>query len=743
VRLLTLIGPGGVGKTRLAIRIAEETEAFPGGVWFVRLAQVRDAGLVAPAIGPVLGIRYAPEQTAEGALIAFLRARRALLVLDNVEHVLEAGPLFVRLLRACPSLTILVTSRSVLSVSGEYLYPVPPLTMPPPGMLPPPERLDEFAAIQLFIERAAAVGSGFALDDVNASAVVELCRRLDGLPLAIELAAARVNVFPPALLLGRMEDRLSLLTAGPRDQPSRLRTLRDSIAWSDELLAPEERCLFRRLAVFARGFTLEAAEAVAVAAVDGERPAGLDVLGGITTLVHASLLKQIADTGGDVRFLMLETIREYARERLLASGEEQLFRAAHAAWYARFAEEAEAHLLRKVEAPWLDRLAAEEDNLRLALAWSLGEGGDPPGAPELGMRLAGALWLYWYYRSHLAEGRRWLERAIDVAASGVSLTWAKVLVGLGTLAHAQGDEARALDLLTEGIGLLRRLGADWWTAFALSVRGNLAEDAGHFDEAEAYFGESNALFAGANDEVNVAITLYHLGVVAFGMGDLDRSEQRCADALGISRRAHDPWGAASALGCLGLVQSARGAVEPALAHLREALGLFLEIGSIERIADLLRGVAVVASVGGDRPSAARLFAAADALQERIGAVQSLPERATYDSAQAALRAAIDPGQLAAATAAGREMTVDEAIALAHALVLEQPSPVIPAEAELLSPREREVLRLLSEGKTDAQIADALSVSRRTASTHVQHIFNKLGVSSRAAAAVYALRHGLV
>ena len=427
IRLLTLTGPGGTGKTRLALAVAERVAPqFPDGVVFVSLAPLADPALVASAIAEQLGVRERAEQTLRDALVTHLAGKRLLLVLDNFEHLLPAAPLVAALLGACPALRVLTTSRAALHLSGEHLYPVSPLALPDAGPLPPLEELGQTAAVRLFVERVRAVKPDFALSEANAPAVVEIVRRLDGLPLALELVAARARVLSPAALLARLDRRLPLLTGGAQDLPDRQRTLRETIAWSYDLLRPDEQALFRRLGVFAGGCTLEAAETVA----NLDEP--FDVLEGMTALLDASLL-QSEEQDGEPRYTMLETIREFALERLSESGEEPATRDRHARFFRDLAERAGPDIVETGDPTLLDVIEREHDNLRAALAWSR-ETGDH----DTLLRLAGALAFFWYYRGYLNEGQRWLDQALADAPRCCRAAAA----GLG--AHGQRDAGQRL-----------------------------------------------------------------------------------------------------------------------------------------------------------------------------------------------------------------------------------------------------------------------------------------------------------
>ena len=462
VRLVTLTGPGGVGKTRLAIRVAAEVAAaFPDGVWFVALAPVRDPALVAATVAQTLGVGETPARTVEEGLREYLRERRALLVLDNLEHLLDAGPLIADLLSTCPDLAVLATSRAVLRVSGEHGAAVPPLPVAIAGPASGTNRPLDADAVRLFVERASAAHSDFAVVEADAPTIAAICEKLDGLPLAIELAAARVTSLSPAALLALVERRLALLTGGPRDQPARLRSMREAIAWSHDLLDPTEQVLFRRLAVFVGGFTLEAAEAVA---------GGRDVLDTVTSLAANSLVRRDGwgnGTPGEVpRFVMLETVREFALELLAASGDEGEVRGRHAEWCLRLAERTGASAFGAPEQrARFDRLQADQDNVRAALAWPLDQG------DAAGLRLAAAMGPFWYVRGPLGEARAWLDRAVALAASDATppALRAKVLLAAGRATHRQYDVVRAEELLGESVALWREAGDERGLAEALFV----------------------------------------------------------------------------------------------------------------------------------------------------------------------------------------------------------------------------------------------------------------------------------
>ncbi|MGH2560470.1 MAG: ATP-binding protein [Thermomicrobiales bacterium] len=771
IRLLTLIGPGGVGKTRLALQVAADVaDGFVDGVAFVSLAAVTDARLVPTTIAQAFGLREGGGQDMTERLQALLRDRVRLLVLDNFEQIIDAAPFVTNLLSACPAVKALVTSRMSLRVSGEHEFQVLPLSLPDVARRSLAEEVTQFDAIDLFVQRARSVKPDFVVTPENASTVVEICHRLDGLPLAIELAAARTRVLSPPALLVRLGRRLPLLTGGARDAPLRLRTMRGAIAWSYDLLDGQDQAMFRRLAIFAGGFSLDAAGVVTSAQFplpgaqteDGDggsqratvagQPAsvadwalgpGHSALDLLASLVDKSLVRQVAPVAGEPRYRMLETIREHGLEQLEASGEEAMTRDAHAAYFLALAEEAETHLARAVEPAWLDRLDAEHDNLRGALAW-LAQG----AVADRLLRLGGALWLYWYYHGHLTEGRRWIEMGLTLPEAAAEPARAKALLGVGTLSHFQGDETRAGAWLEESLMLSRRQNDSWTAAFALTVLGNVAEDNGDYERASALFEEARQLFAERADPVNIAVTIYHLGIVAYGQGDLARARSLLEAALEQSRRVADPWSTAISLSYLAIVACDQSDLAAAAAALDEGLDLHLQIGSNERLAAWLRRAAVLAMASGNPVPCARLMGTAAAMEATLGVTLALPERETYERAIVAARNALGEQAYAGAVNAGGALAIEQAVAEGTATVAAAPDFVPPLGRRDavamggLSTREFEVLRLVTQGLTDRQIGEHLSISTRTVSTHVGNIFGKLGIHARTEAAAYAVRHGL-
>ena len=654
-RLVTLIGPGGVGKTRLSLRVAEEIAAeFADGAVFVPLAAVTDPDLVPAAVARELGVHEAGDRPVLANLAGLLRERNLLLVLDNLEQVLEAAPAVAELLSACPRLAVLATSRAPLHLSGECEFAVPPLALPDPATAAGnPADAD---AIRLFALRARSVNSEFALTADNAPIVAAICQRLDGLPLAIELAAARAKVLSPPALLARLERRLDVLAHGTRDLPARQRTMRDAVAWSYDLLSPEERALFRRLSVFAGGFTLEAAEAVAGA---GES-LGFDALDGVAALVDHSLVRpsQVAD--GESRFELLETIRAYALERLAESGEETRARNAHAAYFVDLASEACTAFEGPERATARERVAREHDNLRAALAWAV-ERGDA----EVAQRLATHLSRFWVVLGHVAEGRVWLDRVVALDGPSAPETRADGLCWAAQFASHQDDAERAERLATEALAVAREGGYDRGVAMALHQLGQVAHRRGDLDAAAARYEDAVARFRRLGEPIYEGATLRDLGVVAGAQDEHDRATAYHEEALDVWRRLDHPWGVPAALRDLADEALCRGDAAAALPLYRESLGRWRLLGEKLHVAGSLLGPATVALESGQAERAARLLGASAALHEEIGAVPPAVLPGDLGNGPERARAALGEEAFAAAWAAGRAFSVDDAF---HRLV---------------------------------------------------------------------------
>ena len=588
-RLLTLTGIGGVGKTRLAIAAAElAAEAFPEGVLFVDLAPLRDPSLVLPAIASQLSIDERDKLPLSERLVAALQPRRVLLVLDNIEHLLPAREAILALLEACPRVVVLATSRVPLQVRGEREYRMAPLEVPAAST--PIEALLHSPSVTLFWDRARAAGADWPEATENVVAAAEICRRLDGLPLAIELAAAWARLLPPAALVARLERRLSLLIGGPHDLPARQRTMRDAIAWSYDLLSPDEQRLFRRLAVFAGGSTPAAATSVA-----GEGAKETAVLIGLAGLVDRSLLRPSAvDALGDTqpRMMMLETLREFGLECLEQAGEVEDTRRAHAAYYVGLAEAAASEFRGPAEMTWGARLASEHDNLRAALGWSLAQ-----RDAATALRLAGALWPFWSARGYLSEGRRWLRDALALAKATHTTdddAYAKVLIGAAHLAIDHGAYDEAEGCCTQAVILARERGLQPDLVAALNTAGLLARGRGNYPEATRCHDEALALAEALGNHVDRAATLTGLGYAALFSGDVARGTSLCEQSLALYRAVGDQRGLASALIGLAAAVTHTGAFAQSERFAAEALDLFRALGDTGQAAEALWVVGISA-----------------------------------------------------------------------------------------------------------------------------------------------------
>src|SRR6266540_851797 len=702
VGLLTLTGPGGVGKTRLALQLAAEVAGqFADGVAFISLAALTDPTLVLPTIARALGVSQTGDDTLEQRLLAYLQPRELLLLLDNLEQLLAAAPLAAQALALAPRLKLLVTSREPLRVRGEQIVPVPPLTLPDPAHIPDLDQLVQIPAVALFAERAMEARPDFALTAENAASIVAICQRLDGLPLALELAAAGLRVLSPAALLARLERRMPLLTRGARDLPERQQTLRTTIGWSYELLSERDQQLFRRLAVFAGSFTLEAVQAVCVfEAFGASSPAQADdgmVLEQLARLLDKSLVQTQQGAGAEPRFTMLETIHEYAREQLAASGEEATMQERHAHYFLTLAEEVEPHLFRPEGNIWLERLEREDANLAAALAW--GKANEHGG--EIGLRLAGALYYHWFLRGYLHEGRTWLEGMLERSdGTERSVARGKALLGAGWLAWAEGDYEAASLRAEESLSILREMGdkreignAEWLLGLVRMGQRNSAA-------ARPLLEESRTLFTDLGDVWGEASTLYLLGMAAYFSGDHAAARAYYEEGLRLFRQQGDVFGVTLLVSALEAVvlpqgdeEAARSLYEQSLPLLRaskdrgrlgmilinvgdawlhqygdaqqgkmlykQGLNLWQDMQRVDNGLGIVRGLtglAEVAAAQGQAERAGRLFAVADRL---------LPAGSSYREEMnrriGAARATLDAATFEAGWAAGQAMTEEQAM----------------------------------------------------------------------------------
>jgi predicted ATPase/transcriptional regulator with XRE-family HTH domain len=694
VRLLTLTGPGGVGKTRLALEVTRHADAWiKDGRAFVALAPLADAALVVPTVVRALGLQEVGGQAPWDTLCSYLQGKELLLVLDNFEHVLQAAPAMAQLLQCCAHLTILATSRAPLQVHGEQEYAVEPLALPSLNRVPAVANVADAAAVQLFVERAQQAMPSFVLSTDNAAAVAAICRRLDGLPLALELAAARSKLLPPTALLARLDHALPLLTGGARDLPARQQTIRRTIDWSYDLLSSDEQRLFRQLAVFRGGWTLPAAEAVS-----GDEAAVLDVLG---RLLDQSLVVRYEAASGENRYRLLEPMREYALERLVQHGDLEALRQQHASYYLALVEQAEPALRGPQQVMWLARLEAEHDNIRTALGWALDR-----SESETALRLCAAVWWFWYVRSHLSEGRRWLEQTLASSPMGAPAVRAKVLNGAGVLARNQADYVRATTLLSESLALQRDIGDTGGIAAALNDLATVALDRGDHAQAAVFFEETLVLRREGNDRWGMALALNNVAVAGLHAGDYKRAALLCTESLGLFRELGNIWGIAMVLSNFGRAVLRQGELERAAAlyeeslqlyqamadkrgiaillsrmgeaaHLQgnytraiacynESLTLYHELGDRKGVALCLDGVAGVASAQRHEECAARLYGAAAGLRQAIGACLPAAEQTLYEQQLATNQARLGTAAFAGLWEEGRGMTLDEAVVCALA-----------------------------------------------------------------------------
>jgi predicted ATPase/DNA-binding CsgD family transcriptional regulator len=753
VRLVTLTGPGGVGKTRLALAVAAEVAAdFADGVAYVELAMIRDPALVAPTILRALALRDLPDRP-EAALAAFLHDSELLLVFDNFEQVVGAAPFISELLRVCGGLKVLVTSRSVLSLSGEWNVAVPPLPLPDPETPDSPAGLMEYAAVRLFVERGRAAKTDFVLTADNAPAVAAICHRLDGLPLAIELAAARGHLFSPAALLARLDPRLPQLAHGPRDLPARLRTMRDAIAWSYDLLAPTEQAVFRCLGAFEGGCTLEAAEVVCGSrgTGDGGRgsgessrpdpcppsldPSPLDVVAAVESLARQSLVR-VLDTpdsaAGTPRLAMLETVREFAVEQLAERGEDVAARRRHAAYFLELATRAERALWGDDPGDLRGLIWSEEGNLRAAVTWAIGS-----GDAETALRLARVMFDPQSYTGDNArEQQSWLRRALALPGGSPgarvrALFRSAWLLGIDDLAGAVASAEEAL-------ALARRHDDGYGVAEALRILGALETNTEDTAYARSRLLEALAGFRTLGVPGRIGWTLHHLSVLD-GIGpeaDLVSASVASEEALAIFRDLDHMRGVEEVLNWQAELAYKLGDLPRSLATAQEGLAMPKPAW---RSSDYLDRIADIAGLIGRPETAARLYGAADAQRERAGRRIEPAFRAEHEGRVDIARRALSAEAFASAYAAGRELTPEQAVA--EALELRWETAGTPSV--LLSPREQEILRLLAAGQTNRAIGETLFISERTVDSHVARVFRKLEVRTRAEAIAAGRAAGLI
>jgi len=755
VRCVTLTGTGGIGKTRLALQVGTELfSTFVDGVHFVSLAPIRNPSLVISTIAQALALKEAPNQTLLEQLKAFLYYKSLLLILDNFEQILEAAPLLGDLLAACPHLKILVTSRSVLHLRGEHQFLVHPLELPDLSALPSGEALAQYPAVALFLQRVQALSPEFQMTATNARAIAETCVRLDGLPLSLELAASRLKLFSPQALLKRLGKRLSVLTTGAQDAPERQQTLRQTIAWSYELLTEQEQRLFRSLCIFAGGCTLPVIEAVFGPT---EKP-GTSLMDTLISLLDQSLLQVQRLEGAEPRFVMLETIREYGQECLERCGELETMQRVHAQYYLALAEEAEIKLISSTQTQWMKQLEQEHDNLRAALRWFH----DMHDA-ESAFRLIGAIWIFWLL-DHVSEGYQWIIQALALYQEHtvVVSAWAKAkaLYTASLLAHYRGDTVQQLAYGKAHLELTRAEGDARGIGIALNFLGHLALEAGDYATLTTLTQESLPLLRGQWDQWRLAEALYLSAYSYHWLGDLGQARTLAEESLSLFRQIGEPhltMRALHALTCIG------GDIAVISSAYKEICQRAIKSENITTIVTCLLGIGGTLAVQGQFVPAVRLWGKAKVLYDSVN--RTISELEAYAWLALALRIHLDHDQLAmtvrtqldeqsftTAWNEGQAMTLEQLLDSPTTDVLPQQSPAMPitplsmqaiSPPVKLTPREHDVLRLVVQGLTNTQIAEQLVITKRTVNWYLTSIYSKLGVSSRLAAAQYARAHHLL
>ncbi len=720
-RLLTLTGSGGCGKTRLALEVAGDlADAHPDGVRLAELAPLTDPESVPQAVADALSVRERPGASPVEEITQALSGKSLLLVLDNCEHLVGAAArLAETLLLGCLGLRVLATSREALGVAGEQILQVPPLSGPGPGQRPSVEDLEGYESVRLFVQRARYRNPAFVLTPQNAGAVAEICARLESIPLAIELAAARVGLSVEQVA-GRLDDALGLLTTGGRTVAPRQRTLRGMLDWSYDLLSGAERALFRRLSVFAGGWTLEAAEVVGPGGGIGAR----DVLDLLSQLVDKSLIVAEAIGEGEIRYRMLEPVRQYAGERLLDDDEREATRRRHAGWCLSFVEGAEAGLRGSGQASWVGRTKRESANVQAALGWSL------EAEPETALRLAAMMGYFWYRYGRIAEGQRWLEAVLARTGGFETSMRARVLRLAGVLAEESGLYERAQGLHERGLALYRRLGEKQGEAASLTSLGALMFAVGDLDRAVALTRESLVLKRELGDERVLMSSRNNLGEMLQAAGDLKGAQALFGENLESDRRLADEWGAGVSLLNLGTLAVEQGEPDRAERLLLEALRTLQSFGDEDAVAECLDSLAGAAGARGEGHRAATLFGAAEAAREEFGTPLRPVERDRYERFIAASRRTTGKEAWTSAWKSGRALSLRQAAEHALSPAGDRPELADRRVPGLLTPREQEVALLVAGGLSNRHISQQLSISQNTTATHVGRILKKLGLRSR-------------
>lgn len=742
-RLVTLTGAGGSGKTRLSLKVAQGLVGeFEHGIWFVELASIFDPAFVPQTVASTLNIREQPGRPLMDVIANELSARDILLVLDNCEHLISACAQFAQLsLQACPGLKILATSREVLGITGEAAWVVPPLSLPRPQPWTDPASAhdaltlyEESESVELFVTRAQALSSDFRLTAENGAWIAEICRQLDGMPLAIELAAARVRSLSVRQIAQRLDDRFHLLTTGSRTASPRQQTLYATLDWSFALLPEKEQRLLRRLSIFAGGWTLEAAEDVCA---DEDLPRA-EILDALTRLVDKSLIV-VQERHSAPRYQLLETIRQFARERLVESDEDEKMRVPHSRFYLRLAEEAEPLLFGPEQELWFERLEIENDNARGALEWAL-EGHHA----EVALRWVGALWFFWFIRDRYREGQEWLSRALaEPGAAGPGSARARALNAAGFTSWIRGDFAQARLLSEEALEIGSSLDDLVEIAMATRNLGLIASQERDYATARVLLEKSVALWRELGNTSQVGWALPFLADVVLYQGDLEQARSLYEESAALMRGQNDKIVLAYPLRRMASLALQSGDYEQATGLCQESLALNLQLGDRRGVAACLVGLAAVAVARGQIPEAARLFAAVDLQLHTMGITLYPADQIEYERHVAFVREQQRDVTVSTAWEEGNRMTLEQVIANA----LETPPEhterqLVKERFSGLTAREREVAALIAQGKSNREIAETMTVGVKTIETYVTRILNKLGFDSRVQIATWAVEKGL-
>ncbi|HST03340.1 MAG TPA: tetratricopeptide repeat protein [Chloroflexia bacterium] len=777
-RLVTLVGPGGVGKTRLALQVAEEVlEEFPDGVYLIDLAPLSDPASVIPAIARTLDVRETPSTSLLSTLKEYLHNQRTLLVLDNFEQVIAAGQQLGELLASCPSLKLLVTSRSPLRLHAEWEFPVSPLALPVQGDPLGAGEISQYGAVALFVQRARTVRADFELRDSNAAAVVEICRRVDGLPLAIELVAAHTRLLPPQSILARLTHPLRLLVYGAQESPVRHKTMRETIEWSYNLLNEQEQGLFRRISVFVGGASLRATEAVCNItgdiAIDVDDPLAIEVLEGVEALLDKSLLhKSNMGTDVDPRLLMLETVREYALEQLVASGEAEIIRRRHADYFVALATQIKPDIESGDVPTWMPRLIPEHDNLRAALRWLLER--DDPADNEAALQLILDLQGLWGRRHNTTEVQRWLETALTRLDGEVTLLRVQALRFAANTSYLRAEYERSQVWAEQALAAARMLKSDNLVADTLGLIGLLAIFRGEYEQARLVLEEALDIYRSIKNEFGVGVSYINLGEAMRYQGDYAQAEAYFRESLPIFRALERNGGVLQSLNNIGFAAYMQGNLPAARSVFLEGLALAVEIDARKQAAEVLTGMAgvLLAESGAESPldlpmpgvspqnlarvpaaerqegvtEAVNLLGNASTIIEQSGRQLEPVEQAEFDRHVESARAMLGEEAFAKAWDEGRTMSLNQA----HRLATREPAArhqgrgCAPKQTiGGLTSRESEVTALVAQGLSNEEIAGTLVLSERTVETHVSHALHKLGLSSRAQLTAWAIQNGIV